>query len=311
MIEIINRKKYFTIIVSLLTATLIINQMFIISPVFASEYSENIVPKLFVAFGALASLYPFAEYYVLIVLLAFIAVFFVVRYIFLYIKSRREDTILAFKIKLKKLLLNTVCILLGALLLFTLLYSASYSRLSFRGCNAITTKDYDEESLNRKAMELAEKLNGQKPALNADSAKNALNVMYCLKDKYPCLSNLHFKPKKGISNTFSPLTSEVIYDKNAPKAALPFIICSLYAKASGFPKETDRLIIAYEACSFSSDSTFNYSGALIALSLIIKEPSADKEKITASLNENVLADLQSADNLIQRNSDFVKFIVQT
>lgn len=256
-IKFINYRRYILIFVILGLFSLILNLMFLISPVFATYFADNIGTRIRLINGALYSKFPITAYEFFFFMIITILVFSLGRILVYYFKYRKTQ--LQFKItyRFKKTLLNYACFSLIIFLVITTNYFVNYHRIDFFTCNNLSETAYNVEELKEKAIIYG----NYEITTPTETAKIAVAAMEALSIKYPCLGKHFFAPKENLFfNSFmSPITTEVGF-QYSKDVLFPYELCKLLAKQTGFIRDEDAKEIAFECCLISGNNYFIYSG---------------------------------------------------
>ena len=138
---------------------------------------------------------------------------------------------------------------------------------------------------------------------NAQKARAALGG---LSKKYPLLRPGYSAPKPvlasrlmsrcNITGMFFPFTFEANVNTDVPEYTIPFTMCHELSHLRGFMREDEANFIAYLACRSSSDTDFQYSGAVTAFTYasnaLFSADSSAAGKIYSGLSSGVRRDLQ-------------------
>lgn len=282
----INYRKYIYIIATLAVVDILLNVMARVSTVFATSYSETVYPALAHSLGAFCGIFPFSILEMLIITASILLIFSIVRLIVYAVKNHDKSVRFRFTYRLKKSLLNLVCIILSVLLVFTLNCGINYNRLSFSVSAHIIPKEYTTEDLIAlcellidDANELSSKIptddDGHFTIDDSTARAEAKNAMYLLSMDYPCLTDYYPNPKpvffskimsyENITGIYSPFFIEANYNRDVVDFEKPYTICHELSHLSGYMLEDEANFIAYLACMKSSSAEFNYSGTVFAL----------------------------------------------
>ena len=328
-IKFINYKKYIIIISSLAVFLIIFNLMYRCNIIFATNFSDNIYKKISTLFGAIFSIFPFSIFEILLIAAILLGLFSIGRLIYYGIKYHEKGKIFRFKYRLKKTLLNLVCIILACLNVYSLNCGVNCFRLSFAACNNIITKPHSTDDLKELAIILIDKANDLSSEIATDSfgnftmnnnaaEKHSVKAMKALSKKYPCLKDIYFEPKPIIFSEFmsmtltmgyfAPYTVEATYNKNMPDIEIPFTLCHELAHTSGFMLEDEANFIGFLACINYDNPNFQYSGILGVMSYVLNDlydaVSAEEYKeIVSNFNTQVRTDINRQNSYWSKYQD--------
>lgn len=313
----INYKKYIWAISILLAVLILLNVMFRVSPTFSTNYCNTIYASVSKIFGAFYGLFPFSVIEIIIMLCCAGVLYCIVRLIILIVKYHHRDNIHLFTYKLKRYLLNLVCIVLSALIILTLNDVSLYNRLSFADAAAIKVKERSAKDLVKAFEIIRDDLNstsklvsrdrdGIFQIVDTDIKTDAPEAMTNLKEYFPFMPSYYPKPKailnsRLMSHTrtegfYSPYTLEANYNKDMPDSDILHTVCHELAHLAGYIHEDEANFIGYLACIKDGSPEFVYSGSLAVISYFLDElhKNVSTEKYTellSSLDENVRKDI--------------------
>lgn len=318
-IKFINYKLYIAIISILLLFLIIFNIMYRVNTVFATAYSNEVYPIWVKTLGRICDFATFSVFEMLIILAILFVLTFAIRLIVLLIKYRKKQVRFYFFYHLKKYLLNLVCIVLVALLVYSMTCGVNYYRLPFSVSANITTGKYSVEELNELCIALAKDANefskyidtdenGVFTTDNIDLADEASKAMEALSVKYPCLTGYYpsakpiafskFMSYSNICGIYSPFTIEANYNDHMPDMEKPYTICHELSHLSGYMLEDEANFISYLGCMESENYAFKYSATLMAFIYVSNqlwewETDDEYSEVIEMLNEQVCRDLQA------------------
>ena len=313
----VNIRRYIIIIAALALLLLTVNIMFRVSKVFAHTYSTTVYPAVVKVFGTVFSIVPFSVIEVLIYAAAAIVLYCIVRLVISFVQSRKLKIWNFFTYRLKKYLLNLVCIVLVFLIILSLNCTILYHRLTFCVCANIKSRSHTAEELAALCELLSEEVNGFADEIKTDENgiftlegvdlnSTAIDAMLKLKTEYPFMPSYYPRPKpiamsKTMSYTnmtgfYSPFTIEANYNKDITDMEIPYTVCHELAHMGGFIHEDEANFIAYLACVKSDSAAFRYSGSVNALIPVLNAcyDNFSRERyyeIISKLNEQTIADL--------------------
>lgn len=317
-IKFINYKKYITAYIILAVSIILLTVMFKVSTVFATNYCNTGYKVFSIGIATVMSIFPFSVIEILIYVAIALVLYCIGRLIYLGIVNRKKPTIIFFKYKLKRYLLNLGCIVLACGLIFTLTCTPLYSRLSFAISADINVEPHTLTELkglfkilaknsNELCHEVSRDSDGKYNLKNIDYRKISRTAMKDLSDDYPCLSSIYPMPKKIIASKimsytftqgfYSPYTMEANYNGDMPDINIPHTICHELAHLSGYIHEDEANFIGYLACMKSGNADFMYSGTIAVLTYVMNQL-YDNMSITAysklisTFDEQVLADMR-------------------
>ena len=291
-IKSINYRKYIIAFAVMTGAIVLLNVMFRVSPTFSTNYCRTIFASVSKIFGAFWGLFPFSVIEIILYLCAGIIAYCIIRLVIRLIKYHRKSNICFFTYKLKRYLLNLVCIILAALIILTLNDISLYNRLSFSEAAAINTSARSTEELikvfeilRNDINENASKVNRNEDGIftisDTDISKDTPIAMSTLKEDYPFMPNYYPRPKKILSSKlmshtrlqgiYSPYTLEANYNNDMPDAEKLHTACHELAHLAGFIHEDEANFIGYLACVKSDNPEFVYSGSLSIISYFLSE----------------------------------------
>lgn len=313
----VNIRRYIIIIAALALLLLTVNIMFRVSKVFAHTYSTTVYPAVVKVFGTVFSIVPFSVIEVLIYAAAAIVLYCIVRLVISFIQSRKLKIWNFFTYRLKKYLLNLVCIVLVCLIILSLNCTILYHRLTFCVCANIKSRSHTAEELAALCELLIEEVNGFADEIKTDENgiftlegvdlnSAAIDAMLKLKTEYPFMPSYYPRPKPiamsrtmsytNMTGFYSPFTIEANYNKDITDMEIPYTVCHELAHMGGFIHEDEANFIAYLACVKSDSAAFRYSGSVNALIPVLNAcyDNFSRERyyeIISKLNEQTISDL--------------------
>ncbi len=309
--------KYIFIIITLVLSITIFQIMYKTSPIFATRYSDIIYPYFVKIIGGLCSFVPFSVFEFIIILSIILILFSIGRLIYLLIKFHSTQNRFLFFYRLKKSILNFVCVFLSFYLVYSLTCGVNYYRLSFSACSYINTGEYTNEDLVSLAHILIDNTNDLSDKIEHDSngyfilsendlQSTSIAAMYNLSISYPSLTEYYPNAKPiffsevmsylQIAGIYSPFTAEANYNNDIPDSEKPYVICHELSHLSGFMLEDEANFISYLACINSSSYDFQYSGSLNVLVPVLNNlyASCDSDTYSSIISEiapQVISDL--------------------
>lgn len=313
----VNIRRYIIVIAALALLLLTVNIMFRVSKVFAHTYSTTVYPAVVKVFGTVFSIAPFSVIEVLIYAAAAIVLYCIVRLVISFVQSRKLKIWNFFTYRLKKYLLNLVCIVLVCLIILSLNCTILYHRLTFCVCANIKSRSHTADELAALCELLIEEVNGFAEEIKTDENglftlegvdlnSAAIDSMLKLKTEYPFMPSYYPRPKPiamsrtmsytNMTGFYSPFTIEANYNKDITDMEIPYTVCHELAHMGGFIHEDEANFIAYLACVKSDSAAFRYSGSVNALIPVLNAcyDNFSRERyyeILSKLNEQTIADL--------------------
>lgn len=318
-LKFISYKKYIIIIAILLICLIAINVMFRVSTVFATSYCNTIYPNVVKVMGAVSSLAPFSVMEVLIYIAAAIVLYALVRLIVTLVRYHRRSNICFFTYRLKKYLLNLVCIVLVCLLILSFNCTILYHRLSFTVCANMTLEAHSTDELialfqimSEDANELSDQVGRDDEGIftldGIDYNSLCVDAMEAVTEQYPFMTSYYPEAKPiaasrlmsatGMAGFYSPYTMEANYNADMPDLNIPHTICHELAHLSGFIHEDEANFIGYAACMRSDSPELRYSATVEMMIYVINElySSCSYEnysELIGSLKPAIIADINS------------------
>lgn len=313
----VNVRRYIIIIAALALLLITVNIMFRVSTVFAHSYSTTVYPAFVKVFGTIFSLVPFSVIEVLIYAAVAIVIYCIVRLIISFVQSRKLKVWNFFTYRLKKYLLNLVCIMLACLIILSMNCTILYHRLTFCVCANIQSRSHTTEELtslcklliddaNELAKEIETDENGIFTIGNTDINSTAIDAMLSLRTEYPFMPSYYPRPKPialsrvmsytNMTGFYSPYTIEANYNNDVTDLDIPHTVCHELAHLGGFIHEDEANFIAYLACMKSDSPAFRYCGTVSALISVMNACYANCDsdtyfEIISDLNDQTRADL--------------------
>ena len=303
-------------ILGLIPAGLIITWLCKRFPGFSEKvFSQGIYHMLASIYGGITSLLPFSLAEVIVVLLPFLCLFFLLRFLIRLIKgkgSRAQITGYFF--------LNLSCILSMLFFMYVMLCGVNYHRYSFARHSGLMVCDSSIEELYQLCEDLSEQAKtfrgqlkelGEKEVFRLSTsdyktAKKARDAMSNLAKQFPILDGFRVTPKKvflskfmsytEITGIYFPFTVEANVNVDVTDLSIPYTMCHELSHVRGFMREDEANFIAYLACVESGDVEFQYSGTMLALihagnALYAKSPSL-YAKLRETYSEGMITDLR-------------------
>lgn len=318
-LKFINYKKYILVIGILLFILIVFNIMFRVSTVFATSYCNTIYSNVSKVMGAVSSLAPFSIIEVLIYVAAAIVLYAVVRLIITFVLNHSKSSICFFTYRLKKYLLNLVCIVLVCLLILSFNCTILYHRLTFAVCANMSLEAHSTEELvalfqimSQDANELSSKVPRDYDGiftLNGINTKElCVDAMKALTEQYPFMASYYPEPKPiaasklmsatGMAGFYSPFTMEANYNADMPDLDIPHTMCHELAHLSGFIHEDEANFIGYAACIGSESEALRYSATVEMMIYVINDlyTSCSYEhysELINSLEPEIIADIRA------------------
>ena len=316
-IRYIRYRSYLLHLIIMGTILLLTIVMSRLSTVFCNEYALQIYSRLVRSQYFLFGQTSFVFIDLLLLLLALLVLFSLVRLVVLFFTSRAPELRFRFYYRLKKTGLNYACLLLLLGILFMFFRGILYNRISFAAANPasgneVSLQEQSEEELTAllstlidEANDLSGQVEDTAEAFTEDLPARVRAAMAAAELRYPCLNDVYPKAKKdltfgitaisGLPAYASPVTGEVLYRRDAEAISLPYLLCRETAALSGYIRSEELSYIAYTACLSSGDPALMYSATLCRLNEVCDELTdrgsyAAEEALTA-LNSRPARDL--------------------
>jgi len=255
---------------------------------FAEWYANYIYPAFPDTIGRLMSPIPFSVYEFLLYIATLIVVVYLIYLLGLLVVPK-------FRYGLKKALFRGLRVFLIAgctlFMLASLTTLVHYGRDTFADLTEREIAPASKEALLELGMiliadlaeleeEIATDRAGRFTLGTLDYRNESREAMRRIRNEHQSLDGFYPKPKPvffssfmskmGLTGMFSPFTIEANYNAHVPDYIIPFTICHELAHVRGFLREDEAGFIAYLACKRSPEPEFRYSGALNALTYVLR-----------------------------------------
>lgn len=260
--------------------------------------------------GWLCDLVPFSMMEVIIVFLILLALFVLIRGVFLAVMRPKKAARIG----------KTIGFFLVAALLiwdgYNWFWGINYYGDSFSDLSGLSAQPISVEDLTQTTEYYANELNCLADKVSRDENgcfnenmdeffSQSDNIYAGLIEEYSFLDIPHRTPKRMIfselmsrinfTGVYFPFTSETNLNDHAPASLMPSTIAHELAHQRGIAAEQEANFVAVRACMTSGIDTYAYSGALLAyIHLGNALYDADRsawESVYNSLDDNVIADL--------------------
>ena len=233
----------------------------------ASAYTSYIFRPFQTVRNAVFGLLPFSAGDFLYLMLFFVAVAVVIRWLYLLLRIHKEGHELAHS------LLNSVITLATVYLLFFVGWGGNYYKstltkywkLNVPKTAAVADLARYDSFLIRQLNTLSPGYHGM-PFGDADSlSKHFYRTLTDSKTRPHGLrakASLYgyFMQYLGIQGYYNPFTGEAQVNGALPEFMLPFVMCHEMAHQCGIAAEDDANLLSYAVCTVAPDSAFAYSG---------------------------------------------------
>lgn len=247
-----------------------------------AAYSQGIYPAISAMFDFIFQIFPFsfAEIllYVLIVALAGIILFYLIRFLFKRITA----------VKLVSLFLTLAIIAGGALNAFYFIWGFHYARPKLQQLLGLDVTQREPQELVSLTVSLAAAANQLREQVQEDASGiftlsvspaekfAAIPQAYAaLGREIPLFSHKAHTPKPvlasewmswaGISGIFIPFTGEANVNVHQPHLLIPVSAAHEAAHGQGIARENEANFVGYLACMASNDAELQYSAVILAL----------------------------------------------
>lgn len=276
---------------------------------FANFYSTTIYPFWVNTLGRFSNFFPFS----LVSLLLYLLLLYILLLGILNIHNKKFH----FQNSIKNVLLFAVTLFT----IYVLTCGINYGRESFADAYELETTSYSVSDLEAVCHILTKDVNKFSTQVSRNKSgvmildnsiksnfnTSSISAMKNLGRTYPLLRGYYPSPKavwpswllsyQNLTGVYSPFTVEANYNTDMGDYNIPFTACHELSHLRGFMQEDEANFIAYLACTHSDNPNFAYSGALLGWIYCTNELKAydydTYQKLYASLNTNVVADLES------------------
>lgn len=273
-------------------------------------FSRGLYPVTSRVQSAIANLFPFSLYELLIVILILYAFYRLFRLISAVIRRDAADEILRF-------VSRVLFIVSVGLFLFQFGWSLNNYRIPLKDQLGLTVREATVDELAGAYRAIVEGANQARAKLPVELPSDSGNVRYVLETAwqgYPPLAQ-HYslfhnnrvrvkglylfswvQTMSGYTGVFNPITGEPNINIQPPLATLPHTACHEIAHQMGITLEDEASYVGFLACVNHPDPLFAYSGYLSALTYVgnaLYGQSKDLyHEISSLLSEEIRADQQ-------------------
>ncbi len=282
---------------------------------FSEWYAITIYPFLVRTVGWFFGLFPFSVLEFGIALVVLLMLVLLVRLIVRIVRGRGFRARILFGAA-SRLIAFVLCI--GTV--FMANCGVNYYRTEFSAFSGLTVQKSDTQRLTKLCSILVQHLNELAPQIekNADGqstadqnlGSNAVAAMNHLAEEYAVLQGYYPKPKAveasiamsymNITGVYSPFTIEANYNQDPQAYTIPVTVCHELSHLRGFMREDEANFVGYLACIKSENTTFAYSGEMLAYlyatnALLSAGQQEAYQQIAAQLPEVCKKDIQAND----------------
>lgn len=288
------------------------------SSAFVAEYifARGIFRFCALVIGAITRWFPFSLAEICLYLMPVIAIFIIIRFVIKTVKTKENRGFY-----IGKNILNVICFISVALVMFVILCGTNYYRYSFEEFLPFNRQEYTKNDLYELCVYLADKVNEAKSYVKvnedgvtvssyknkselfevageviSDYAKDFSAIKYSVGKAKPVLASKYMSYTK-IVGIYIPFTIEANVNVDTVYFNQPSDTVHELAHLRGIMREDEANYIAYAACVNSSEPDFVYSGYMHAYIYATNQLYNDDmelyKKVREKLSQNVINDLRA------------------